>query len=729
MVNIQSKSVDTEGLSPEFSVLPNEESLYYNEGKGYFGDSVAPRERIEASLDSLVNLSNIVDAEQARSRVKGAISLVRHVIENPLLSERTEVANITTQFAVALADIEYADNISSSGNDKEMHYYYMRGESWQIARDMGLVPIRSEGILRYRLLADEEKRVILDSFVESGPSDETLKQSKLYPYLCTKKIRGLDELIDVMSGDIKGTYVVMSDLSAEEILLVQEKIKELRIRDTSASIVIPVKYGSGLSGILVYGSYPSLNSRFSFESSDSSPPIQAINKVLLDTGLPFIPNPKAGKHTESQESPNNSSLFEGEGSDKALEANDVKKAFLDFLYVNYSTRKDGHVDRKVLSRKWSILLKGGAEQVDKLLELQEQYYQRAFVDGRYKGFYSGETILTRSGVSANETAFYLASMLTRGNASNYRRSYIHPGFYFENKPLIENHCYLSSTPESSNVFYVSDQPSYPLVGVREQEYEVSVNTLLQNVVASAEDHSDQVYVVVYDKTYDVNAKVLSDTPNLPPNIRVIETASLSKLQRGGRNFFYGTVFNWAPSEEQKFLAEARAMSKGVPFPETVVHFPHITPNEVHRDIANKRSFACKLKDYWKSLGIEHVDLATYNYFAYFYPSHNLISDSGPVISPSGWRDYWGQLESDLFEACRGPGLENGDSFGLKSARLSVPVDTEWLRDNILTNYLSPGLFPGYSYIRLAYGLDEANQQVLDRLKRNFHSPDFEQYIQ
>jgi len=696
-LDISAASTDLRPSIPEKS----RSQLPYVPGSEYMDHIATNEERLSAIGESLDNLTWLVENPDYEGRLTDVLSLVDSVMNCPELCEDTELVNFICQFAVCVVDVEYADNMNSGDLRTTLHRNYMRGESSGVASALQLTA--HYDLKKITLLSQKEKECILNSYTD----DEDLYDGS--GHICNRKVGSLGELYAALEVRPTGDFVVMTDLSARETLDVMYFIKRKGV-ERDVKIIVPQKYDDNLSGIVILGNLPGEDR---FELSDSTPPIQSVYRYSIEKGLSFVPT--SNGNSKKKYLPRHSKLFDGKDPRIPEDRQYITEDFLELFDRGYSRNISLPKEERLLARKWSVYLKNPERALSALSESHKDFYHHSFVEGRYKGFHRGETVLTRSGLSSNEIAAHMAYKIIQQNTYQQSKALILPDYYYENTATLKTFFDTSEDPAKSNVFFISHDPCIPVIDdAPSANYSSVRENLLTTVVARAVHQPDEVFVLVYDKTSDPNTEVLSGFGELPKNLRIIETASFSKHQRGGRNYFFGSVFSWCTPEEQGYLTEASRMGKGSLFPESIIHFPHKTPGEIKRDILEKQKFAHQLRDFWNEKGDPYLRLEAYNFFAYLVPK---TGDLLRGVSSDVWRTKIYEVMGRLQEISKTePSLEVGDSFGLSNARLTgLTVGSSSYTKTRIFSSLPTSIY----FARLSFGEQSSNKALLESLKARF----------
>lgn len=340
------------------------------------------------------------------------------------------------------------------------------------------------------------------------------------------------------------------------------------------------------------------------------------------------------------------------------------QATMDTIWQETSSMlKNSEEWRRVLFRKYEYLRKKRKEGIifseEEIARPAKEHYQREF--GENRGLGEVDVIITRSGVSANEIAKDLAIAWTRGNNSEKTTVAELPGWYFENSQRYspdEQIELLSGTEiDKVDILLATTEPNPPLFSSPDEFYKYRNNVII-SFARRAQQEPNRRFALVIDKTTDPDFQAEKLIDSWPPNLRLIETVSLSKHQRGGRNYFYGLVLGHGThlAEEEKQLLLIR--HRGTMTREGWIGMAKIT----------KRELVERRKRIFNTINRCIAELKE------FLEKHNII------VEPYGYYFFLREKDCDLskkrifleevVEEINDPTIEIGDSFGLSKTRVT-----------------------------------------------------------
>lgn len=320
--------------------------------------------------------------------------------------------------------------------------------------------------------------------------------------------------------------------------------------------------------------------------------------------------------------------------------------------------------------------------LDQIESNHQRHYQRLLGDSSSE--HTPDITLSRSGVSANGIALMAANeiMMSTGQAAH---CFVLDGWYFENQPP-PSWDYVD-TIATANILLVDSEPNRPLLQQTPNEYTRELNAHVHTFVQAATANPDKTYVLVVDKTSRLLDHDYLSKSDLPTNLVVYETASLTKHQRGARNYYFGVVSAWnnpfVASEMRKFRTDAM----GELTPDSIMNFPRLRASEVRENVAHNQLLAKVMKQEFDQAQSNLPEplrwkWQSYNYFGFVSPPSQVISDyeNGQetnirLLDGSRLIEVFNHFFYAEPEAAQA--FEKGDSFGLDRTRLipfSIPME-------------------------------------------------------
>ena len=276
-------------------------------------------------------------------------------------------------------------------------------------------------------------------------------------------------------------------------------------------------------------------------------------------------------------------------------------------------------------------------------------------------------VLTRSGTSANMLGCYIAADYVGGQlnfGSVKAQCFLDPDFYFENEyPLNDSNFETTADFDKANLFALSADINTPREN--QEDFLARRQQVLDSIIQKAHSHPLNNYGIVFNKTANPAACLITPS-DLPPNLKVVETMSSSKHQRGSRHAFYGVVLSdivVKPNTMATF--ENQALS--APTEYNVVTFPHLTKAETLRTIdRNHHIFDEISKEMEKVPNREQLSgwkLVPANYCLFIVPPVNYWHQDSRVAIAYCKNAYYSEMSLGKVEV--------GDSYGTSRTRLAT----------------------------------------------------------
>ncbi|MFZ5437796.1 MAG: hypothetical protein ACOZAK_01985 [Patescibacteria group bacterium] len=310
--------------------------------------------------------------------------------------------------------------------------------------------------------------------------------------------------------------------------------------------------------------------------------------------------------------------------------------------------------------------------LEKILGRHLDHYQEFFSDPNNIGN-RPDVFLTRSGLSANGVALMIANDLFDPEDRKFAEMY---GWYYENKPPSG----WKETPvDEANILLVISEPNPPLADSDPARYFKQRNQDVKRFLARAKEEKEQRFVIILDKTTDLLDHSLLPKNDIPPNLLVIETASLTKHQRGGKSYFYGAISIWNNQFDHKTVNSYIEAATGSLTPDGIFALPRLTKTEVSRDLENYRELE---KVFMDVLQVKQADIPenyrwqwqSYNYFGYLLPPKQILERYfiGKEDSLRGYVDGLFNTNAlyHFFLREDAEGFDKGDSFGMNNTRFT-----------------------------------------------------------
>lgn len=414
----------------------------------------------------------------------------------------------------------------------------------------------------------------------------------------------------------------------------------------------------------------------------------------------FLQKGKALFDAKYEYSPISEAAMEGEFSPSRQFILTEEKEFWDL--TQSTANKEGR-RKAIQARKGKFWTERGSESLEDLIESYKKNYAKVL--GReHKSFGQPEVLLTRSGVSTNGAVIEAISKYyearSAGSTEPKPIAYRMPGFFFENHKDIESGFSRSQNEaenlENATVFFVNYAPGVSGINFSEG-YDAEREKVIAQVKKKAFENPNTPYFLVLDKTCNPLYSAFQSDEELPINLNIFETSSLTKHQRGGQNYFFGDALYWGDPSLVPLLQDAVKEKRGTLTPLSILNMPLMGRSELQENM-----------EHVKKLGVaaaEELDLLqkdipeskrwridNYSYIGYLIPPED--------------DDAEGDLEKSFLQlgAEEPEGIILGTSFGLNTTML---VSYESFYD---VNAMR---------LRIGYGLQTTPEQMRDFIKKGF----------
>lgn len=335
-----------------------------------------------------------------------------------------------------------------------------------------------------------------------------------------------------------------------------------------------------------------------------------------------------------------------------------------------------------------------------------------------RGNLNSDTLLFNSGTAANEAVIRTLFHLTAGNV------YRHPFWYFENERSVSKlfSSRLITNPEDADIIFLNLEPvNYFSLG--KPDPDKSPHEIIKRFVEKVEEQKQKSFFLVVDATVDPMFSIEGLTNRvIPPNLKFIKTASVTKHQDGGRNYFFGASLIINGKEIVEDLRLQRSMNGEDLFEEQSVHFPRPSTKliEIRRQ---------KIAHINKSLSLLNADdkgwkIVPYTYHSYIYPPNSFINKVHKYCAGlpeevknrrmNELNEFMLGLVCSGIESSNTSTVEIGDSFGLPQTRVNV-VGGPTMIDGTTFLLKIPRLCPGYD--TSLEDLAECYQEIAKVLKK------------
>lgn len=400
--------------------------------------------------------------------------------------------------------------------------------------------------------------------------------------------------------------------------------------------------------------------------------------------------------------------------------------------------RPSHIDKEELDRKLAPYLEGQFLPTDKIYErggrrrglvslalskdkLQERherlekFYCRNF-GHEHPVYGSPKVVLTRSGVGANLLATRLAQAL--GPGTGISRAI--PGWYYETLGDIRETSLVRKSLGVGDVFYLNAEPNDPNATdwVKEDWGSYREKVIRRAIEEALKNPQDEIFLVI-DRTTDLNWDYSCLLKKAPKNLYLIETASLTKHQRGEKNFFFGVVWLYGPDLLEKHLPSSVALSTLELDEYSLAFFPEVTTGQIEK---RQNTVRDQLLNFENEVNHQMARLPAplrwtvekYNCFGYLKPptaalmaefeakfcqrfGNDLTDKTRQMIRSYAINSFIGAFlplwSEKLSEALKKSGIVGADSFGLSEDRYTfLTLESPHTNTQISTLRISPGIY-------------------------------------
>lgn len=548
----------------------------------------SPSLQVEACYRTLTSLTNshngYLNAHEGIVRLRDTISDLMFYKED--LDNDSETAKFVVHSTVLLLDVAMVDLIVSKQSDDDTQP--PKGSKSEYYRDA-----TSQEYIQTTEWGKDVESIIPITVTEAGKLCERIHHESV-----VHTIDDVIKILDEPSGD-KGIFFG-SSVTKDQLVQIKSLVSHSKYADRKLTVHVPVRFGDIVIILQVKASNTVSHDDYLYKPL-SYVPLQDIWQEILQHGTPIYPDtdlsyaPKKNLPTKS--------------------FSDIKNTLVSLV----SKSPDNFPESIRLIRKYRAALESHIS-FSQAEHIHETFYANEF--GRIHNIFGKpESIITRSGVSANETALLAASaeIIRTLPDTNSASIYFHHGWYFENLATRakDNIRIFESDERNAQIICINHDPtiSYPEGSLA---YEESRKSLIERTIERARQDPLNRYAIIYDKTTDLNASVLKHD-NLPENLSIYETMSLSKHQRGDRNGFYGALLHWGSIIHDE-LKLYRTQALGEPTAFTIATFPYVNSGFIQRTIEHNHSLSEAMLRVFDDSELEQPWLVEpYNYFAYIMP--------------------------------------------------------------------------------------------------------------
>lgn len=306
------------------------------------------------------------------------------------------------------------------------------------------------------------------------------------------------------------------------------------------------------------------------------------------------------------------------------------------------------------------------------------------------------SILFSSGTSSSEAVLLTLSKVCNGN------TYIHPYWYYENMPTAQqSFCITDKVTRSTQIVLINLEPTNFFTFDKSANIETpiqTINNLAQICVQNPEINRYAVIDVTVDPLFRVKEHLDND---LPENLHIIKTLSISKHQRGGRKYFFGIAYTTDEKLSQEIIKN-RALVGGNIYEPHVVHFPRPSFSWLAKQREIVSLLNSQLANIHMDIGTVKWNLFPYTYHTFFFPPakvlesiQNLGNRGGDIEEKvTNFNNKINKIVTDVVKKMDSPYIDLGDSFGLPQTRLCIQGGYSEI-NGVKFRLKLPRICPGY----------------------------------
>ncbi len=341
------------------------------------------------------------------------------------------------------------------------------------------------------------------------------------------------------------------------------------------------------------------------------------------------------------------------------------------------------------------------EQLSRIIFRHREGYERLMADPENPEIIP-QIFFTRSGLSANAVALFLAKQIL---GDDLRVSTL-DGWYYESDPP---ETWMKAQSKEANLLLAGLEPNPPQFERDENGYLKYRDNEIHDFLSNATLHPDQQFVLIADKTVCLTDQRYLSKKNLPLNVLVIETASITKHQRGARANFYGTLAVWG-NLDTSLVDTAITAVGGNLTPDAVFALPRLTRSEIERNLVKMKKLAAVFEEEFDKAQentppSRRWQWQHYSCYGFILPPKEILEKCGKgekqyswFINSSGVKSATNSFIYEHPEYL----IDKGDSFGLTQTRIT-PFGIPYLSES--------QEHPMVSFLRVGFGTHTPEGQM------------------
>ncbi|MDD3794310.1 MAG: hypothetical protein PHI37_05845 [Candidatus Gracilibacteria bacterium] len=241
------------------------------------------------------------------------------------------------------------------------------------------------------------------------------------------------------------------------------------------------------------------------------------------------------------------------------------------------------------------------EKEEQFHENHKLHYQRFFYDERLG---EPKVFLTNSGVSSNDTV--LIHIVKEVPQLERWKSF---DFYYENlPPFMRNH---TSLNEKTQVFLASPSILTPRPGIDIKKFTKTLKRDILYFIQNVKNNPDKKYYFVFDITTNLTLSLQDYFTEIPDNLTIVKTYSLTKHQRGDTQYFFGGISLYGNDDGFQNAIPQIIDNQGYNLTrEQVLHYPRVRRTEINKNLdniaKNRRAFKSSFTRYLNKKGLDKL---------------------------------------------------------------------------------------------------------------------------
>ena len=306
------------------------------------------------------------------------------------------------------------------------------------------------------------------------------------------------------------------------------------------------------------------------------------------------------------------------------------------------------------------------------------------------------SILFSSGTSSSEAVLLTLSKVCNGNA------YIHPYWYYENMTTAQkSFCTSDKITRFTEIVLINLEPTNFFTFDKSAHIENPIQTI-NNLAQICRENPETNRYAVIDVTVDPLFRVREHLDNdLPPNLHIIKTLSVSKHQRGGRKYFFGVAYT-ADKKLSQEIIKKRALVGGNIYEPHIVHFPRPSSTWLVKQRETVSLLNSQIAKIHMDNDMVGWNLFSYTYHTFFFPPDEVLESIRNLGSQN--RNIEGKVKNfdneinkivaNVVKKINSPYIDLGDSFGLPQTRVCIQGGYNEL-NGVKFRLKLPRICPGY----------------------------------